>query len=205
MKNITVLMRKNKRGTKIKMRIISGRARGTILNTLEGETTRPTLDRVKESLFSIIQNKILDATVLDLFAGSGALAIESLSRGAKEAVLCDKSIDAIKVINFNLEKTRLKDKATVIKGDYEKTIEKLKQNNKKFNLIFIDPPYKLNIAVKATKQLIENEMLFEDGIIIIETDDEKRELEELKKENINIYDFRQYGRVKLLFISKKGN
>ena len=79
------------------MRIISGKARGTKLYTLDGVNTRPTLDRVKESLFNIIQNDLLDADILDLFSGSGALALESLSRGAKQAVLCDNNIEAIKI------------------------------------------------------------------------------------------------------------
>ncbi len=90
------------------MRVISGSARGTKLQTLEGDNTRPTLDRVKEALFNIIQNYVRDAYVLDLFSGSGALGIETLSRGAKYCVLCDESSDAIRIIKNNLEKTRLK-------------------------------------------------------------------------------------------------
>ena len=97
-----------------KMRIISGLARGTKLYTLEGENTRPTLDRVKEPLFSIIQTEIKDSIVLDLFAGSGALGLEALSRGAKKAVLCDNSNKAIQIINKNLKDTRLEEKAKVI-------------------------------------------------------------------------------------------
>lgn len=90
------------------MRVISGKAKGIRLESLEGNNTRPTLDRVKEALFNIIQNQIVEASVLDLFAGSGALAIEALSRGAKEAVLCDRSIGAIRIIEKNLGKTRIK-------------------------------------------------------------------------------------------------
>ena len=92
------------------MRIISGIARGTRLETLEGNNTRPTLDRVKEALFNIIQNDVREAYVLDLFSGSGALGIEALSRGAKFCVLSDKSSDAIKIIKKNLEKTRIRGK-----------------------------------------------------------------------------------------------
>ena len=92
------------------MRIISGTARGTKLYTLEGEKTRPTLDRVKESLFNIIQNEIPDSIFLDLFSGSGAIGLEAASRGAKRVILCDKSKDAIKIINRNIEKTHLKEK-----------------------------------------------------------------------------------------------
>ena len=92
------------------MRIISGRARGTKLYTLEGENTRPTLDRVKESLFNIINNKIEDSVVLDLFAGSGAIGIEFLSRRAKQVYFCDKSSKAVAMIEKNLKKTKHKEK-----------------------------------------------------------------------------------------------
>lgn len=91
----------------LKMRVISGTAKGTVLKSLEGNTTRPTLDRVKEALFNILQTEIRDAKILDLFAGSGALGIESLSRGAKSCIFCDQSYDAIKIIKSNVEKTRI--------------------------------------------------------------------------------------------------
>ena len=122
------------------MRVISGTAKGTILHTLEGNNTRPTLDRVKEALFNMIQMNLIDAEVLDLFSGSGALAIEALSRGAKKAVLCDKSKEAIKVINDNLEKTHLKEKAIIIRDDYQKVLNFLKDKYQ-FDFIFLDPPY----------------------------------------------------------------
>lgn len=185
------------------MRVISGIAKGTHLDSLEGNNTRPTLDRVKEALFNILQYDVQDANVLDLFSGSGALAIEALSRGAKYCVLCDKSNEAIKIIKNNLKKTKLEEKAKVIKSDYIKALQLLKQENK-FDLIFIDPPYKDNIAVKAIQTIIEFNLLSENGIIILETDDDKRELENLKKINVNIYDLRKYGRVKLLFLNRKG-
>ena len=114
------------------MRIISGKARGTKLYTLEGTNTRPTLDRVKESIFNIIQNEIEDATVLDLFAGSGAIGLECLSRGAKKAVLCDKSKEAIQIIKRNIEKTHMEEKAQIINADYENCLEKLK--NEQFDI-----------------------------------------------------------------------
>ena len=102
------------------MRVISGTAKGTSLESLEGKKTRPTLDRVKEALFNILQNDIRNAYVLDLFSGSGALGIEALSRGARFCVMADKSSDAIKVINRNLQKTKLEENARVIKNDYIK-------------------------------------------------------------------------------------
>ena len=183
------------------MRVISGTAKGTRLESLEGDKTRPTLDRVKEALFNIIQNDVRDAYVLDLFSGSGALGIEALSRGAKFCVMADKSSDAIKVINKNLQKARLGDNAKIIKNDYIKTLDSL---NQKFDLIFIDPPYAENIAVDAIENIIKLDLLSEDGTIILETDEEKRELENIKKINVNVYDLRKYGRVKLIFLNRKG-
>ena len=116
------------------MRVISGKARGTKLSSIESLSTRPTLDRVKESLFNIIQNNLRDAVVLDLFAGSGQLGIEALSRGADKAYLCDINRDAVKMIKQNLEKTKLKDKAVVINEDYKKALRTL-NTNEKFDII----------------------------------------------------------------------
>ena len=129
------------------MRVISGTARGKKLNSLEGLETRPTLDIVKESIFNILQFNIKDTSVLDLFSGSGALAIEALSRGAKEAVLCDNSSKAVQIINKNLEETKLIDKAKVINSDYTEALNKLANENKKFDIIFLDPPYKSELAL----------------------------------------------------------
>lgn len=184
------------------MRVISGTARGTNLETLEGNNTRPTLDRVKEALFNIIQCDIVGANVLDLFSGSGALGIEALSRGAKTCIMCDKSYEAIQIINKNVKKTHLEGKAKVIKNDYKKTLELLQ--GQKFDVIFIDPPYALDIAVSSIKYIIEFNLLTDNGIIVLETDNEKRELENLNKLNVNVYDLRKYGRVSLIFLNRKG-
>ena len=126
------------------MRIISGSAKGTKLYTLEGDATRPTLDRVKEPLFSIIQHYIVGANILDLFAGSGALGLEALSRGADKAILCDYSRKAVNIIKQNIEKTKLTEKTEVWNMDYKKALEKLKDNSQKFDIIFLDPPYRKN-------------------------------------------------------------
>ena len=185
------------------MRIISGVARGTKLYTLEGENTRPTLDRIKEPLFSIIQNRIKNAIVLDLFSGSGALALESISRGAKKAILCDNSPKAIEVIKKNIIKTHFESETQLICKDYKKCLENI---NEKFDLIFLDPPYEKNLAVNALEIILEKQLLSENGLIILETDDEKREIEQIinLKNKINICDLRTYGRVKLLFLSREG-
>ena len=183
------------------MRIISGLARGTKLYTLEGENTRPTLDRVKEPLFSIIQNYIKDSIVLDLFAGSGALGLEALSRGAEKAVLCDKSYEAIEIIKKNINKTHFEEKTKVLCMDYKKCLSSISE---KFDLIFIDPPYKLDIAVNSVEIILDNNLLSPDGIIVIETDEEEREIQKIKTlSNIEIINLRTYGRVKLIFLKMK--
>lgn len=189
--------------------MISGRARGTKLNSIESNTTRPTLDRVKESLFNILHDYLNEVDVLDLFAGSGALGIEALSRGAKSVVFCDNNIQAIKMIKANLEKTRLLEKAQIINSDYKKCIEELKASNRKFNLIFIDPPYKDDIAVLSIKIILENKLLNNDGIIVIETDELNRDLIELDEamqnslHEIKVFDKRKYGRANLVFLKKE--
>lgn len=184
------------------MRIISGKARGTKLYTLDGINTRPTLDRVKESLFNIIQEKLLDAIVLDLFSGSGALGLESISRGANKAILCDNNINSIDIIKKNTIKCHFEQKVKIICKDYKKCLNTI---NEKIDIIFIDPPYDKNIAVNAIKMILDNDLLKEDGLIVLETDEEEREIEQLNNiENINIQDLRRYGRVKLIFLNRKG-
>ena len=187
------------------MRIISGRARGTKLYTLEGyETTRPTLDRVKEALFSKINMELPESVILDLFSGSGALGLESLSRGAEKAYFVDNSLKAIKIIKQNIEKTRFEDKTVVLQKDYLKALEMFKSENIKFDFIFLDPPYKTDFVVKSTKFIIENNLLNNNGKIIVETDIEDDILEELKKLELDLFDVKKYGRVTLIFIRRKG-
>lgn len=185
------------------MRVISGTARGTKLNSIDDISTRPTLDRVKESLFNILQTKIQDSVILDLFAGSGAIAIEFLSRGAEKAYLCEKSNLATKMIYENLKKTRMDTKTVVINKDYKNVLKMLKQEDVQFDFIYIDPPYKANIAVDSVQKILELNLLKEKGNIIIETDDEKRELLGLERLNIDIKDMRKYGRVSLIFLEKR--
>ena len=182
------------------MRIISGAAKGKKLDAVKGLETRPTLDRVKEALFDIIQFNIKDSKVLDLFAGSGSLGIEALSRGAELAVLGDNSIEAIKVINRNLENTKLTEKSIVINKDYTLLLKKLAKDGYKFDVIFLDPPYKSNFAVNAADEIVKLDILNNSGIIIIETDNAEN-LEKYKK--VKIYDVRKYGRVVLVFMRKE--
>ncbi|MBQ2938317.1 MAG: 16S rRNA (guanine(966)-N(2))-methyltransferase RsmD [Clostridia bacterium] len=180
------------------MRIISGTARGTKLYTLEGKATRPTLDRVKESLFNIIQNEIVDSVFLDLFSGSGAVGLEAASRGARKVILCDKSKDAIKIINKNIEKTHLKEKVELYNLDYELLLNsKIKE---KIDIIYIDPPYDSDFAIKAVDIIVKKELFNENSTIILETDEEEKTLKELKKIEVKITDKRKYGRAILIFL-----
>lgn len=183
------------------MRVIAGTAKGTKLSSIDDLSTRPTLDRVKEPLFSIIQNNIEQANVLDLFAGSGALGIEALSRGSKHCTFCDKSYKSIQMLKENIKKTRMEEKSTILNVDYKKCLSNQKE---KYDIIFIDPPYKFDIAVDSIKRIIDLKLLAKDGIIIIETDEEERELKELEEVDLEVYDLRKYGRVKLLFVRERG-
>ena len=185
------------------MRVISGKARGTKIYTLDEKITRPTLDRVKESIFNIIQSKIQDCIFLDLFAGSGAIGIEAASRGAEKVILCDKSKDAIQIINQNLEKTHLKEKAEVYNTDYLICLEKLQERKQKLDIIYIDPPYALNLIEISINKILEMDNINENTLIILETDDDERILKFLNsKTKLNILDQRKYGRAYIIFITK---
>ena len=142
--------------------------------------------------------------MLDLFAGSGALALESISRGAKEAVLCDSSREAIKIIKQNIEKTKTNEKTLILNLDYKKALEDLKNKDIKFDIVFLDPPYQTDFAEEAVKIIIENKLLNEDAIIILETDNKEKVIKNLDTELIEIKDIKKYGRVDLLFLNRKG-
>ena len=150
------------------MKVISGKYKGRNLEGFNINGTRPTMDRVKESLFSTIQNYIKDSVVLDLFAGSGNLGIEALSEGAKEAYLVDYNKKAINVIKKNIDNIKISN-CTVLNMDYKKSLEHFKQNNIKFNLIFLDPPYKTDYIEKALSLINENDLLDSSGIIVCES------------------------------------
>lgn len=183
------------------MRVISGDKKGFRLKGPKGKYTRPTEDRIKESLFNILRHIDKSSIVLDLFAGSGAIGIEFLSRGAKRAYFVDRSYESIRCIKENLEHTGLKDRADVIKNDAIKAVNMLKSKKLKFSYIFIDPPYGHNLAVEVLERIWENNILEEKGIIILEHE-KGLDLED------NIYDLikmdsRNYGHKSLSFYTKK--
>lgn len=183
------------------MRIISGTAKGTKLYTLEGLTTRPTLDRVKEAVFNIIHLNIPEATVLDLFSGSGAIGLEFASRGAKKVYLCDASKEACEIIKKNIAKTHLEKKVELYQADFIQVISK--KIEEKIDIIYLDPPYKTDFIKIAICECIKKQILKPDTLIIAETDDKEKivkQIEEIK--NIEIIEQRKYGRANIFFLKE---
>ena len=151
------------------MRVISGKYKGRKLEGFNIEGTRPTMDRVKESLFGSIQNYIKDSVVLDLFAGSGSLGIEALSNGALACYFCDNNNEVIDILKKNLQNI---DNSYTIKSDYMKALYDLKEKKIKFDIIFLDPPYKLNLINDSIKRILEYSLLNKDGILVCEYETE---------------------------------
>lgn len=164
------------------MHIISGKYRGKKLNGFEVDGTRPTMDRVKESLFGMIQSYVGDSRVLDLFAGSGALGLEAISNGAREAYLVDNNIEAIKVIRDNIK--NMDDDIKVIKSDYKKF---LKETDEKFDIIFLDPPYRKGLMGKALRVIEERDLLNEGGLVVCEYEYDDFET------NLDLFKEKSYG------------
>ena len=150
------------------MRIITGSARGTKLAAPEGMTTRPTAERAKEAVFSSLQFGIRGRTVLDLFAGSGQMGLEALSRGAAFAVFCDSSPEAVAVIKKNAEKTHLSDRCRIVGGD---SLDFLRTSARalRFDIVFIDPPYASGLVPKCLAALADHGLLNKDAVVICET------------------------------------
>ena len=150
------------------MRIIAGEAKNRIIKTRKGFDTRPTLESVKESLFSIIAPYIEGSIFLDLFSGSGSISLEAISRGAKRAVMIEKDGEALKYIIENIDNLGFSDRCRAYTNDVIRAIEILGRKNEKFDIIFLDPPYKENISTKTIEKISEENLLERDGIIISE-------------------------------------
>jgi len=153
------------------MRIITGTARGIKLNTLEGEMTRPTAERVKEALFSMLQFELEGRTVLDLFAGSGQLGLEALSRGSARAVLIDSSREAVNVIMENAKKTKLFDKCRISCADYASFIRGA-SGKEKYDIVFLDPPYAAGLMPAALRGLLNGGLFAVGAAVVCETDNQ---------------------------------
>jgi len=174
-----------------------GTAKGHKLKSLDGMATRPTADKIKESLFNILLPIISDTYVLDLFAGTGSIGIEALSRGAEFAVFIDKNPSAVKIIRENLIHTKLQDKSKIYNADYKKYINNIYDGERAFDIIFIDPPYNKGLIIPAMQLIGEKKLLSPDGLIVVEHG---------KEENIpeQIGDFKairkqDYGRTIITF------
>ena len=159
-------MKNRKEGKK--MRITAGELKNRKIKSREGRETRPTLERIKEAIFSIIGDKVEKAVFLDLYSGTGNIAIEALSRGAARAVMIEQDKDALRIIIENLNNLGLDRRARAYKNDVFRALEILGRKNEKFDIIFLDPPYKENITTDTIKKLSEIGLLEKDGIIISE-------------------------------------
>lgn len=151
------------------LRIISGKYRHLVIDVPNVDTTKPTTDKVREALMSALRNDLIGATVLDLFAGSGALGLEALSRGAEKAYFCDNNYQAIMTIKHNIEKLRIEEETCVCKCSFMNALEKLKDKKEKVDIVFLDPPYaKEDVYKKSVDFILENDLLSEKGVIVKE-------------------------------------
>ena len=169
------------------MRIITGKKRGLRLETLEGEETRPTADRVKEALFSMLTPSVPGAVVLDLFAGSGALGLECVSRGAKRCDLVEHSPKAAKVVRKNVEKAHFVEECRIYEMDFRQFLQRAAEP---YDLIFLDPPYRSGFYEEALRLIVERRLLSPGGVIVAEWDEEKPDFAPFFEERE-----RRYGRV----------
>lgn len=152
------------------MKVISGTLKGRKIQGFDLDGTRPTMDRVKESLFAMIQEEVRDSLCLDLFAGSGNLGIEAISMGASSGVFVDSNPKAIQVITSNLKQFQILSQGQVFCMNYQRALEMFEKEQKSFDLIFLDPPYKENYITLIMRKLDQGNLLKEDGLVICELD-----------------------------------
>lgn len=155
------------------MRVISGTLKGRNILGYDIEGTRPTMDRVKESLFATIYDYLEDSTFLDLFCGSGNIGIEAISNGSKLCYFVDNNSEACKVVRKNLDNLNINDKAIVLNYDYKKSIKMFGSEGKKFDVIFADPPYDYHVIDKILGLIDEYDILNDNGIVVVEFEKEK--------------------------------
>ena len=179
------------------MRIIGGTARGRAITAPAGSKTRPTQDYVRESLFNIIRWDLPEARVLDLFAGTGALSLESLSRGAKDAVLIDMDRDACQAIKKNMETSRLGDRCRLISRDYRQAMDVLAQEGQKFDVVFIDPPYRMENTGEMCAALYDKGLLSDAFLMVVE---HRRGRAPLLDARFEAFDLRRYGDTEITFV-----
>ena len=154
------------------MRIISGKYKGRKVEGYNIDGTRPTMDRVKESMIAMIQNKINDSVCLDLFAGSGSIGFELISNGAKSIYFVDNNFKVTDTLKKNVKELRMTEDVNILKSDFKDALTKFSKENLKFDIIFLDPPYKMNFITPAIRLIKELNLLNNDGIIICEYENE---------------------------------
>ena len=181
------------------MRIITGSARGTHLKSPMGAGTRPTADRTREALFSMLGARVYDARVLDLFAGTGALALEALSRGAESAVLVDRTTQDI--LAENMRRTKLETRAEIRRGDVYGQIAALAREGCTFDLIFADPPYAQGDNVRVLSALDAEELLAADGLVVLEQGMEEQVLAQAGR--LSLMRERRYGAARICFYTQE--
>lgn len=173
------------------MRVIAGKARRLPLVTPEGKDTRPTTDRIKETLFNIIQDEVPGSLFLDLFSGSGGVAIEALSRGAERAWLVEFGKEPLRCIRENLAKTRLADQAVVMPVEVTYAISKLEQSGNIFDIVYADPPYKKDFEPKILRLLADSRIVAPGTMVILESSLDT-EPDYIDKERYDIIKIKEY-------------
>ena len=181
------------------MRVISGFLKGRNIDGFNIDGTRPTMDRVKESIFSIIQSYIKDSTVLDLFSGSGNLGIECISNLCNKCYFVDNNIKSISIIKKNVNDMSINDQSIIIKDDYVNALHYFKNNKIKFDIVFLDPPYKKIVIDEVINYLLKNDLLNEEAIIICEYENSS-----IKKEynELSLFKEKKYGSKEVTIFKK---
>ena len=183
------------------MRIIAGENRGKKLKAVPGMKTRPTADRVKEAVFSSIDDRLYGSRFLDVFSGTGNIALEAISRGAEEAVLLEKDRDALKVIQENVTACRQDNRCTIMRGDSFASLNTLSRQGKQFDIIYVDPPYQAGLYEEVLKNIADKDLLAQDGLILLEC--AKNTSLSIENSIFFIYKEKCYGDTCVLYVKQK--
>ncbi len=179
------------------MRVISGKAGGLKLFSPKGDKTRPTADKTKEAIFNILAPLLYEADFLDLFAGTGAIGIEALSRNAGSCVFVEQSVESIEIINKNLEHTKLTENARVITASVKSALNRLGKEQRSFNIIFLDPPYRELLVYEVLKDIVQKGLLKHQGIIVCEVGNDGNAPPEV--DGLCLVKQKKYGAAEVLF------
>jgi len=180
------------------MRIITGSAKGIKLNAPRGLGTRPTADRVKESVFNILGDVVFDAQVLDIFAGTGNLGLEALSRGAAAAVFIDNNLESINIIKDNAQRTKLNGHVEIYKNDVIRALDRFVETGRSFDLVFCDPPYNQGLVHIVLEKIAKYSILNSEGVLVIEHSKHEKIIDEWDK--LQIRRVERYGETLISFL-----